>query len=259
METRIRDVADDIPKPMIPIGERPILWHIIWSYATHGLTDFVLCLGYKGWAIKRWFLDYRLATADVSFSTADPHRIEVHGHNPPDDWRVTFAETGPNAMTGCRVKRIEKYVTGDTFLLTYGDGVSDVDITDLLRYHREHGKLATVTAVQPPGRFGEIEVRGSRVIQFREKPGSAPGRISAGYFVFQREVFDWLDDDESRTLEQGPLAVLAEDGQLMSYPQDGFWHPMDNSRDYQHLNALWAAGQAAWAVHPSGTSRLAAA
>ncbi len=257
--TRIRDVADDIPKPMIPIGDRPILWHIMRTYAAHGLTDFVLCLGYKGWAVKRWFLDYRLATADFSFSTADPNRIEVHGHGPPDDWRVTFAETGLNAMTGCRVKRVEKYVTGDTFLLTYGDGVSDVDVTDLLRFHRGHGKLATVTTVRPPGRFGEIELRGNRVTRFREKPSCAPGRISAGYFVFRREVFDRLADDESLVLEHEPLAGLAEDGQLMAYLHDGFWHPMDNSRDYQHLNALWAAGRAAWAVRPGPEARPAAA
>jgi glucose-1-phosphate cytidylyltransferase len=257
--TRIRDVADDIPKPMIPVGDRPILWHVMRTYAAHGLTDFVLCLGYKGWAIKRWFLDYRLAAADFSLRTADPGRVELHGHGPPDDWRVTFAETGLNAMTGCRVKRVEKYVAGDTFLLTYGDGVSDVDVTDLVRFHRSHGKLATVTAVRSPGRFGEIELRGSRVARFREKPAVAPGRISGGYFVFQRGVFDRLADDESVALEHGPLAGLAEDGQLMAYLHDGFWHPMDNSRDYQHLNALWAAGRAAWAARPGGAARPAAA
>jgi glucose-1-phosphate cytidylyltransferase len=254
MGTRIRDVADDVPKPMIPIGDRPILWHIMRTYAAHGLTDFVLCLGYKSWVVKRWFLDYQLATADFSFSTARPNEVEVHDRNPTEDWRVTFAETGLNAMTGCRVKRVQKYVNGETFLLTYGDGVSDVDITDLLRYHRDHGKLATVTAVQAPGRFGEIDIHGRRVTRFQEKPSCAPGRISAGYFVFQREVFDRLTDDESLVLEHGPLAELAEDGQLMAYLHDGFWHPMDNSRDYQHLNALWASGQASWAARPGGRS-----
>jgi glucose-1-phosphate cytidylyltransferase len=252
MGTRIRDVADDIPKPMITIGDRPILWHIMRTYAAHGLNQFVLCLGYKSWSIKKWFLDHRLSSADFTFSTADPDAIEVHARGAVEDWRVTFAETGLNAMTGCRVKRAEKYIAGDTFLLTYGDGVCDVDIADLLRYHRGHGKLATVTAVRSPGRFGEIEIRGSRVAAFREKPSFAPGRISGGYFVFQREVFARLADDESLVLEHGPLADLAADGELMAYPHDGFWHPMDNSRDYQHLNALWASGQAPWAVRGRG-------
>jgi glucose-1-phosphate cytidylyltransferase len=217
------------------------------TYAAHGLTDFVLCLGYKSWAVKRWFLDYHLATADFSFSTARPDDVEVHGNCAADNWRVTFAETGLVAMTGCRVKRVEKYVKGDTFLLTYGDGVSDVDITDLLRYHRQHGRLATVTAVRSPGRFGEIEIQGRQVARFQEKPSHAPGRISAGYFVFQREVFARLADEESLTLEHGPLSELAADGELMAYPHDGFWHPMDNSRDYQYLNGLWAGGSAPWA------------
>jgi glucose-1-phosphate cytidylyltransferase len=258
MGTRIRDVADDIPKPMIGIGDRPILWHIMRTYAAHGLTEFVLCLGYKSWAIKRWFLDYRLSTADFTFQTGNQNEVEVHARGAAEDWRVTFAETGLQAMTGCRVKRVEKYIDGDTFLMTYGDGVSDIDITDLLRYHRDHGKLATVTAVRSPGRFGEIEIRGRRVAQFREKPSYAPGRISAGYFVFQREVLTRLADDESLVLEHEPLADLAKDGQLMAYLHDGFWHPMDNSRDYQHLNGLWASGQAPWAAPHRGAVPTAA-
>jgi glucose-1-phosphate cytidylyltransferase len=250
MGTRIRDVADDVPKPMIAIGDRPILWHIMRTYAAHGLTDFVLCLGYKSWTIKRWFLDYHLTAADFSFSMARPNEVVTHSGAEAEDWRVTFAETGLRVMTGCRVKRVEKYVRGDTFLLTYGDGVSDVDLTDLLRFHRQHGRLATVTAVQSPGRFGEIDIRGRQVARFQEKPSHAPGRISAGYFVFQREVFSRLTDDESLVLEHGPLSELAGAGELMAYLHDGFWHPMDNSRDYQHLNGLWASGQAPWAVRP---------
>ncbi len=246
MGTRIRDVADDVPKPMIPIGDRPVLWHVMQTYAGHGITDFVLCLGYKSWAVKRWFLDYHLASADFSFALGRPECVKVHSGR-CEDWRVTFAETGLQAMTGCRVKRIEKYVSGDDFLLTYGDGVGDVDIGELLRFHRQHGRVGTVTAVRAPGRFGEIEIHGRQVASFQEKPVHAPGRISAGFFAFRREFFDRLADDEALVLEHGPLTGLARDGELMAYPHDGFWHPMDNSRDYQHLNSLWASGEAPWA------------
>jgi glucose-1-phosphate cytidylyltransferase len=245
--TRIRDVADDIPKPMIPIGGRPILWHIMKGYAEHGFTDFVLCLGYKSWIIKRYFLDYHLAGADFSLHLGHPQAARVHeGLGAENHWHVTLVETGLDAMTGCRVKRVEKYITGDTFLLTYGDGVADVAIDKLLLFHQSHGKIGTVTAVQPPGRFGELEVEGRRVTEFSEKPLLARGRINGGFFVFQRALFDRLRDEPALVLENEPLMQLARDGELMAYTHDGFWHPMDNSRDYKFLNDLWSSRQAPW-------------
>jgi glucose-1-phosphate cytidylyltransferase len=218
------------------------------GFAGHGFADFVLCLGYKGWVIKRYFLDYHLAQADLSVCLGSPGAVEVHASNPAEDWRVTLAETGPDAMTGCRVKRIEKYISAERFLLTYGDGVADVDVADLVAFHRKHGKMATVTAVQAPGRFGEIELDGSQVTQFLEKPLTARGRISGGFFVFERRFLERLWDDPGLILEHGPLAQLARDGELMAYPHDGFWHPMDNSRDYRYLNDLWDQGRAPWTI-----------
>ncbi len=258
--TRIRDVADDIPKPMIPVGGRPILWHIMKGFAQHGHADFVLCLGYKSWVIKRYFLDYRLAGADFSLRLGDAGDVRVHGGRGGEDgWHVTLAETGLDAMTGCRVKRVEKYVTGDTFLLTYGDGVADVNVAELLAFHRSHGKLATVTAVQPPGRFGELELDGRRVAEFSEKPLLSQGRISGGFFVFERAVFARLQDDPGLVLESGPLVQLARDGELMAYQHDGFWHPMDSSRDYKYLNDLWAAHKAPWNTWEARPAALRAA
>lgn len=243
--TRIRDVAEDIPKPMIPIGGRPILWHIMKGYAQHGITDFILCLGYKSWVIKRWFLDYHLAQSDFTIALNAPEEVEIHGGD-IEDWRITFAETGLESMTGCRIKRIEPYIRGDTFLATYGDGVSDVDHTDLLAFHRSHDRIATVTTVQPPGRFGELDLEGERVAQFSEKPLVAPGWISGGFFAFSRAIFDRLDDDDNLVLERQPLIDLAGDGELMAYRHDGFWRPLDSSRDFQYLNEIHAAGQAPW-------------
>lgn len=244
--TRIRDVASDIPKPMIPIGGRPILWHIMQGYARHGFTDFVLCLGWQSWVIKRYFLDFHLADVDFSLRLGAPDELEVHDRVNESNWTVTLAETGDGAMTGCRLKRVEKYLRGDRFLLTYGDGVSDVDLTELVAFHRAHGKMGTVTAISPPSRFGEIELNGPRVVQFMEKPLTARGMINGGFFVFERRFLDRLDDDPSLVLELGPLTGLAEDGQLMAYAHRGFWHAMDSSRDHAHLNRLWSEGAAPW-------------
>jgi glucose-1-phosphate cytidylyltransferase len=257
--TRIRDVADDIPKPMIPLGGRPILWHIMKGYARHGFTDFVLCLGYKGWVIKRYFLDYQLAGADFSLDLGRGSEPRVLSSPSREDWRVTFVETGLDAQTGCRVKRVERYVEGDTFMLTYGDGVADVDVGRLLSFHRAHGRLGTVTTVQPPGRFGEVEVTGGRVAEFSEKPVLSRGRISGGFFVFRRELFARLADDEGLVFERGPLAALARDGQLMAYHHDRFWHPMDSSRDYNYLNGLYEAGRAPWVTWEEPPPRRLAA
>jgi glucose-1-phosphate cytidylyltransferase len=256
--TRIRDVADDIPKPMIPIGGRPILWHIMKGFAHHGYTDFVLCLGYKSWVIKRYFLDYHLAGVDFSLRLAAPERVHVRGPSLPEDWNVTLAETGTDAMTGCRVKRIEKYISGDTFLLTYGDGVSDVNIRKLVEFHKAHDKIGSVTAVQPPGRFGEIDLEGTQVVEFNEKPLLSRGRINGGFFVFSRRMFDRLEDDPGLVFEQAPLMHLAREGQLMAYLHNGFWQPMDNSRDFKFLNDLWAEDRAPWNTWTSPRLRAAA-
>jgi len=245
--TRIRDVADDIPKPMIPIGGRPILWHIMKSYAQHGFKDFVLCLGYKSWTIKRFFLDYHLAQNDFTLDLGDADSVEIHNNIAADeDWKVTLVETGADSMTGCRLKRVEKYLHGNRFALTYGDGVSDVDIGKLVDFHDSHGMLGTVTAVQPPGRFGELEIADGVVHDFSEKPPVSKGLISGGFFIFQRAFLSRLIDDPSLVLEQSPLMRLARDGQLGAYEHTGFWHPMDSSRDYKYLNDLWAGGNAPW-------------
>ncbi len=244
--TRIRDVAADIPKPMIPVGGRPILWHIMRGFAHFGFTDFVLCLGHKSWVIKRFFLEYHYANVDFSLNLLCPEEIEVCGPALTEDWHVTLAETGTDTMTGCRVKRIEKYITGDDFILTYGDGVADIDVRRLVRFHEEHGRIATVTAVQPPGRFGEIELDGTQVVEFNEKPLQSRGRINGGFFVFRRDIFDRLEDDPDLVLEQAPLMQLAHQGELMAYLHNGFWHPMDSSRDYQYLNELWNKCRAPW-------------
>jgi glucose-1-phosphate cytidylyltransferase len=244
--TRIRDVADDIPKPMVPIGGRPILWHIMKGYAQHGFNDFVLCLGYKSHVIKRYFLDYHLSSADFTVDLAAGGEVEVHYPACREDWRVTMVETGLDTMTGGRIKRIEKYITGPTFLLTYGDGVSDLCLTELVEFHRSHGCIGTVTAVRPQGRFGEIELAGTQVREFNEKPCTSRGWINGGFFAFQREIFDYLGDDPGLIFEQAPLMALARDGQLQAYQHHGFWQPMDTFRDYKLLNELWTEGKAAW-------------
>lgn len=256
--TRIRDVADDIPKPMIPIGGRPILWHIMKGYAQQGVTDFVLCLGYKSWVIKRYFLDYHLAGADFSIDLGGQNGVQIHAPHVQEDWRITLAETGLDAMTGCRIKRIEKYITGDTFMLTYGDGVANVDLRRLAEFHQSHGKIGTVTAVTAPGRFGEIELDEQRVVEFQEKPLVARGRINGGYFVFSRRIFDRLQDDPKLVFENEPLTNLASNGQLMAFRHDGFWYPMDSSRDHKYLNDLWNAGDAPWNTWEPARLRIAA-
>jgi glucose-1-phosphate cytidylyltransferase len=240
----------------VPIGGKPILWHIMKLFSAHGLDRFVLCLGYKSWEIKRYFLDYHLRHGDFTLSLADPSSPQLHDDEAAEDWHVTFAETGAEAMTGCRVKRVEKYVGDDDhFMLTYGDGVGDVDISALIDFHMSHGRLGTVTAVRPPGRFGEIELSQGRVTEFNEKPNASRGRINGGFFVFRREFLERLPDDPSLVLEQAPLIDLARDGELMAFPHDGFWQPMDTPRDHKFLNELWDAGNAPWMRRPLAMPR----
>lgn len=246
--TRIRDVSADVPKPMLPIGGRPILWHIMKSYAAAGHTDFVLCLGYKAHAIKEFFLNYEAFTNDLTITLGSPQRVDYHSDHDESGWRITLADTGLDTMTGGRVSRIRRYIgDNERFLLTYGDGVSDIDIAALLDFHKSHGKLMTVTGVRPPGRFGEIDTDGAgKVVEFNEKPQATGGRISGGFFVCDRGVFDYLDDAEDLVLEQGPMRRLAADGQMMLYEHDGFWQCMDTYRDYKLLNGLWDDGTAPW-------------
>ncbi|MGC3967121.1 MAG: glucose-1-phosphate cytidylyltransferase [Pirellulales bacterium] len=256
--TRIRDVAEDIPKPMIPVGGKPILWHVMKIYAAHGIKDFVLCLGYKSWTIKRFFLDYHLAGSDFTLDLSDGGAVDIHSGG-CEDWRITMAETGDDAMTGCRVNRIEKYLHGERFMLTYADGVADVDISRLLKFHTAHGKLGTVTAVQPPGRFGELEIDDDKSVnEFAEKPSFSKGFISGGFFVFERRFLTRLANDPSLILEQAPLMRLARDGQLAAFQHDGFWHPMDSSRDHKYLNDLWTHNQAPWKTWDARPLRVAA-
>jgi glucose-1-phosphate cytidylyltransferase len=246
--TRIRDVTSDIPKPMIPIAGLPILWHIMKYYAHWGHKDFVLCLGYKADAIKRFFLDYESVSTDFTITLGAGGRIVSHNSHGETDWRVTLADTGLNTMTGGRVKRIAHYIgDDDDFMLTYGDGVSDIDVNKLMSFHKAHGKLLTVTGVHPPARFGEIEHdETGRVVEFNEKTQTSSGRISGGFFVAKRGLLDYLSDDEGCVLEVEPMRNLVRDGQMMLYRHDGFWQCMDTMREYQLLNGMWNSGQAPW-------------
>lgn len=244
--TRIRDVSDNIPKPMIPIGRFPILWHIMKYYASYGHRDFVLCLGYKSHVIKDFFLNYEAHTKDFTIDLGRKDSITFHNNHGESDWRVTLAETGLEAMTGARIKRIQQYVGDEDFMLTYGDGVGNVDLDALHAYHCGHGRALTVTGVRPPGRFGELIHSDGVITEFNEKPQAAGGRISGGYFVATSKIFNYLSDDEDLVFEQQPMRDVVADRQLMVFEHDGFWQPMDTSREYQLLNSLYDKGEAPW-------------
>ena len=244
--TRIRDVADHLPKPMIGVGRFPILWHIMKYYASYGHKDFVLCLGYKSHVIKDFFLNYEAHTKDFTIALGCDGRIEFHTDHEESDWRVTLAETGLDAMTGARIARIRKYVGDEDFLLTYGDGLGNVDLNELIKFHRSHGKALTVTGVRPPGRFGELVHSDGVITEFNEKPQATGGRISGGYFVASPGLFDYLIDDEALVFEQAPMRRMVTDRQLMVFEHDGFWQTMDTHREYQLLNSLYEKGEAPW-------------
>ncbi len=248
--SRLHEETEFRPKPMLEIGGRPILWHIMKLYAAHGFREFILCLGYKGHLIKEFFLNYRTYQHDFTINLGRGDEVEYHGSVDLEDWRVTLVETGQHAQTGARVARAGRYIRGETFCLTYGDGLGDIDLTALLRFHQAHRKIGTVTGVRPPGRFGELEVDTSgRALQFNEKPQAAGGIINGGFFVFQRTFLDtYVKDKEDLVLEQEPLQHLARAGGLMVYPHDGFWQPMDTYREYRLLNECWNTGQAPWKV-----------
>jgi len=245
--TRIRDVADDIPKPMIPVGPYPILWHIMQIYARYRHTDFVICLGYRGHTVKSFFLNCEAYTRDFTLEFGARRRLTYHGEQPGSDWRVTLVDTGLKSMTGHRIARIRKFVEREEFMLTYGDAVSDIDLDRLLAFHRSHGRCLTVSGVRPPGRFGElVATADGRVTEFNEKPQATGGRISGGFFVASPRLFEYLDDREDLVFEQEPMRTLVSAGELRMYEHDGFWQPMDTSREYQLLNALYAEGNAPW-------------
>jgi len=250
--TRIRDVADDIPKPMILIGSRPVLWHIMKIYSWYGLNEFILCLGYKGWTIKEFFLNYRAFSSSFTIDLGKQSSPDFHD-NLAESWRVTLAETGDDTQTAGRLWKAKPYVEDSAvFCVTYGDGVANVDIGKLLDFHKAHGRIATVTGVRPPGRFGVMALDQqdgfSVVNDFQEKPQTTGGRINGGFFVFDRRVWDYLNEDERLVLEHEPLAGLARDGELVMYEHDGFWQPMDTYREWKTLNDMWATGNAPWKV-----------
>jgi glucose-1-phosphate cytidylyltransferase len=247
--TRIREVSDLIPKPMVPIGNKPILWHIMKIYSTYGYNDFILLLGYKGNVIRDYFLNFAAYTTDITVDLSRNGHDRLQFHSMPDEpWKVTLVDTGDDAMTGARLWRARHYLDGEKlFCATYGDGVGNVDINALVRFHQSHGKLATLTGVNPPGRFGELNLDGSQVCAFNEKPQVGGGHINGGFFVFNIEIFErYLNSREDLVLEKEPLEHMTTDGQLMMYQHNGFWQPMDTPREFELLNDLWKTGKAPW-------------
>jgi len=246
--TRIREETEFRPKPMVNIGSRPILWHIMKTYAHYGYSDYIFALGYKGEMIRNYFCHYELMNNDITIELGKPEEIYVHQCHQEDGWRITLANTGEYALKGARLKRVEKYITEETFMMTYGDGLADIDIQELLAFHRRHGKLATVTGINPTSRFGKLKVKGSQVERFTEKPKDNGDLVNGGFFVFNKGIFDYLSTDDLCDLEEGPLETIAEQGELMVYEHTGFWACMDTLRDMDYLNELWQEKKAAWKV-----------
>ncbi len=246
--TRISEESHLRPKPMIEIGEKPMLWHIMKGYSARGYNDFVICCGYKQHMIKDWFADYYLYNCDVTFDFTRENYMEVH-NNDSEPWRVTLVDTGLDTMTGGRIKRVQKYIGNETFMLTYGDAVSDVDPNEILKFHRSHGKLATVTAIAIDQRFGVLEMTGDDTItSFREKQKIDSSRISGGFMVLEPQVFDYITDGDKTVFEKGPMMKLAAEGNLMGYKYDGFWQCMDTKREMDRLEEMWDSGKAPWKV-----------
>ena len=244
--TRISEETAIRPKPMIEIGGKPILWHIMKNYSHHGVNDFVICCGYKGYVIKEYFANYFLHMSDVTFDMSK-NNMEVHQRN-AEPWRVTLVDTGDETMTGGRLKRVAEYLEGeDFFFLTYGDGVGDVNVSELLAFHKQKGVKATLTATLPPGRFGVLEINCGKVLSFIEKPRQDGAKINAGFFVLSPQVIDYIDGDQT-VWERGPLERLAQEGALAAFTHHGFWQPMDTLRDKMQLEALWESGKAPWKV-----------
>lgn len=242
--TRLSEETSIRPKPMVEVGGKPILWHIMKSYSAHGVNDFVICCGYKGYVIKEYFANYFLHTSDVTFDMQH-NAMEVHTRN-AEPWKVTLVDTGDETLTGGRLKRVRQYVENEeAFCFTYGDGVSDVNISASIAFHKRHGKLATLTATQPPGRFGALNLDGDTINSFQEKPQGDGAWINGGFFVLSPKVIDYIEDD-STTWEKKPMEQLAKEGQMNAFFHHGFWQPMDTLRDKIHLEELWQSGKAPW-------------
>ena len=248
--TRLGEETASRPKPMVEIGGMPILWHIMKIYAEAGINEFVLALGYKAEAIKEFFVDYLRLRSSLTVSLRGAGSVDVHPGD-REDWTVHLIDTGLTTLTGGRIRRVKDWIDDSTFMMTYGDGVADVDLRAALAFHREHGRLATLTAVRPPARFGALELHGDLVRDFSEKPQVAEGWINGGFFILEPEVLDYIDGDDT-SFERGPLERLAHDGQLAAYRHEGFWQCMDTLRDLRLLNALWEEGRAPWAVWRTG-------
>lgn len=242
--TRISEESHLKPKPMIEIGDMPIIWHIMKQYSHFGYNEFIICAGYKQHVIKEWFSNYFLHTSDITFDFTSDNSIVVHNKH-AENWKVTIVDTGLNTMTGGRLKRVKEYIGNETFFMTYGDGVSDVDIQATLTYHKYHGKLATITAIQPEGRFGYIDLAEDMVLSFREKKERDTGWINAGFMVLEPSVLDYIQDD-TIMFEREPMEQLASEGQMKCYKHKGFWQCMDTLRDKEKLEKLWASGKAPW-------------
>ena len=245
MGTRLREETEYRPKPMVPIGERPILWHIMKTYAQHGHKEFILCLGYKGEVIKDYFRNYHWNTSDVTLRLGPAPKIKYHNQHAEEDWVVTLVDTGLATMTGGRLKRVLRFIEEDTFLLTYGDGLISSDINASVDFHRQHGKVVTITAVRPAGRFGDLELNGDKVTAFNEKADQQAGFINGGYFVMNKRIGEYLTDDKC-VLEQEPLNRLASEGQIAAFVHTGFLQCMDTYREQQLLTSMWTSGNAPW-------------
>jgi glucose-1-phosphate cytidylyltransferase len=246
--TRLREETEFRPKPMVNIGSRPILWHIMKYYSQFGCNDFVLALGYKGEMIKNYFCHYELMNNDVTIELGQPENMCIHHSHDEAGWKITLADTGERSLKGSRLKKVEKYILGDIFMMSYGDGIADVDINALLAFHKAHGKIVTVTGINPAARFGELRITGDCVVSFAEKPQKGESLVNGGFFVFNRAIFDYLTIDDSCDLEIGPLEQIAKDGQMMVYKHQGFWTCMDTFRDMEYLNRLWNNGKAKWKI-----------
>ena len=247
--TRLREETQFMPKPMVEIGNKPILWHIMKIYAHYGFRKFILCLGYKGAIIKEYFFHYEMMNNDVTIRLGSNKGIKIHNNNNEENWEITLCDTGENALKGARIKKIEKYIDADQFMVTYGDGVANINVGELLSFHKSHGKIATVTGVRPKFlKFGELNIQEGRVTRFTEKPKYRGNYVNGGFFVFNRILFDYLEDRDDCELETTPFDEISAKGQLMVYKHDKFWACMDTIRDAEYLNNLWNDNQAHWKI-----------
>lgn len=244
--TRLREETEYRPKPMVNIGSRPILWHIMKYFSQFGYKEFVLALGYKGEMIKNYFCHYEVMNNDVTIELGHSGNRIIHHSHDELGWKITLANTGRKTLKGARLKKLKKYIEDEMFMMTYGDGISNIDLNALFTFHQSHGKLATVTGINPASQFGQLKIENNQVISFAEKPQNGSGLVNGGYFVFNRAIFDYLSEDDSCDLEIGPLERVVQDGQLMVYQHRGFWACMDTLRDMEYLNRIWNSGQAKW-------------